>query len=134
MWKALFAILAVALLVSCFTDGVDTPGWFPAPDKPDGPDTIKVGVKAEFETEGTDPADVHEFQWDFGVVTTVLTPSMRTGIVIPIDNFSDWDDDYEKISHRYDHLGTFEVKVRERCPLRLFESGWSEGHEITVKK
>ena len=91
-------------------------GFFPAPDKPDGPSICKVGQKVEFETEGTDPIDVHLFKWDFGD-----------------GEISDWDNDNEQIKHRFSQKGKFSVRAKERCPLWVFWSGWSDERKVTVK-
>ena len=117
MFKTMLAVLLMILFIGCATIPGDTPSIFPAPDKPDGPKQTYVGVKVEFETEGVDPIDVHEFQWDFGDGTK-----------------SDWDDGNESIKYTYKSEGIYEVKVREQCPLKVFKSEWSDEHKITVIK
>jgi len=107
-------ILSFAILSGCGTIP-STPTWFPAPDKPDGPKIGYVGQKITFTTEGTDPLDVHEFQWDWGDGSQ-----------------SDWDSDNEECKHKFLAPGMFEVKARERCPLYLFQTDWSDGRKITI--
>jgi hypothetical protein len=117
MIRIIVALLTLAMFVGCGTIGgiVDTPSVFPAPDEPDGPKWSYVGKKVVFETEGTDPLDVHEYQWDFG-----------DGIQ------SDWDDGEEIIDYQYSSPGIYQVKVREQCPLKAFRSPWSEERKITI--
>jgi len=115
MLRIMLAILLALLFVGCAISDGNTPSVFPAPDTPDGPKWTYVDKKIEFETEGTDPIDVHEFKWDFGDGTQ-----------------SDWDDDAESIDHVYKEAGIYEVKVREQCPLKLFSSEWSDERKITV--
>jgi hypothetical protein len=87
----------------------------PPPDI-DGPETARIYTEVEFEAHSDyDPLDAHEFQWYFGD-----------------GEFSDWDDNNEEISHTYNSLGTFGVRVREVCPLGLFASDWSDEFEITI--
>lgn len=112
--KTLVLTILGMFALSCAT--IPTPDWFPAPDKPDGPKTVKVEEKVTYETKGTDPADIHEFQWRFGAEE------------------SDWDDDYEEIKHRFPAAGVYDVQVREQCPLKLFRSPWSDARTVTVTK
>ena len=115
MFKTMLVLLITVLFVGCTLVPGDTPSWFPAPDKPNGPKWTYVNTKIEFETKGTDPLDVHEFQWDFGDGTQ-----------------SDWDDGAETIKYTYKSPEIYEVKVREQCPLKLFTSPWSDAHKITI--
>ena len=117
MFRIIAVLVVLVVFVGCGTLGgvVDTPSWFPAPDEPDGPKWSYVGTKVEFETQGTDPLDVHEYQWDFGDGT-----------------ISEWDDGDESIDHQYKSPEFYKVKVREQCPLKLFRSGWSEEKKITI--
>lgn len=109
--------LRVVVLLAVAVVGLSGCGFFPAPDRPDGPSSCKVGQKVEFETDGTDPLNVHKFQWDFGD-----------------GDISDWDDDDESIKHRFQTAGKFSVRAKERCPFWVFWSGWSEGHSVRVRK
>ena len=109
--------LMLMFMVGCAFAPGDTSN-FPAPDEPDGPKVATVGQKVTFETEGTDPADVHEYQWSFGDGSEL----------------TDWDDGDEEIKYRYSSPGTYKVKVREQCPLKIFQSGWSDEHKITIQK
>jgi len=144
--KAVTLFLLAVGLIGCSMNGSE-PLEFPAPDRPDGPSACKVGQKVEFETKGTDPLDVHEFQWDFGdgyVSDPVAIYQDAENQYWDVDNqiwlhplggdkVSDWDDDAETVTHRFGRAGRFEVRVRERCPLGLFESDWSKEHKIVVK-
>lgn len=115
---ALACLVMLALASACTGIDLDkTPSWFPEPDKPDGPASAQVGEQVSFQSEGHDPLDVHEWQWEF-----------RDGVR------SDWDDDDEKVSHTYTVPGTYRVRAREQCPLKLFRSGWSDSHTITIKE
>ena len=117
MYHVLLSAFILMAFVGCALFPGDSLSWFPAPDEPDGPKVATVGQEVKFETKGTDPLDVHEFQWDFGAGES-----------------SDWDDGDEEIKHRFGAAGTYPIKVREQCPLHLFRSGWSDAHKITVKK
>ncbi len=113
--RRLISICAFAVLAGgCVTPGV-TPSWFPAPDKPSGPKTAFVGDSVKFTTKGTDPLNVHLFQWDLG-----------NGVL------SSWKDDYETKKYAYPTPGEFEVRAREKCPLKLFQSDWSDGRKIMI--
>jgi len=114
--RMVLAVVAV-VFTACASVPVDTPSWFPAPKKPSGPSECAVGQVVKYTTEGTDPLDVHEFSWDFG------DGSPQT----------DWKDDGEAMKHVFGKAGHFQVKVKERCPLKLFETDWSEGKGVTVK-
>jgi len=117
MKKMFMVVLMIMLFVGCA--GV-TPDIFPAPDEPDGPKWSYTNKEVVFETEGTDPIDVHEYQWDLG-----------DGIEEE-PNLSDWDDDGEEIKYIYSDPGIYEVRVREQCPLKLFRSPWSDERKITI--
>lgn len=106
--KVVVLSLSLMLLAGC--------SWLPAPDKPDGPSSCKVGQKVKFETEGTDPLNVHEFQWDFGD-----------------GEISDWDNDDEVVKHRFRQKGVFSVRAQERCPLWIYWSDWSKARKVVVK-
>ena len=115
MLRMLVVSICVVMFAGCALIPGNTPSWFPAPDKPKGPAESFVGDVVQFKTEGHDPIDVHEFQWDMGDGTV-----------------TDWDDDDEKVKHVYTATGTYKVKVQEQCPLKLFRSQWSDERSINV--
>ena len=90
------------------------PSWFPAPDEPSGPTTGVVGQKLVFRTEGLDPLNVHEFKFAWGDGTT-----------------SGWKDTARR-THVYRAPGTYRIRARERCPLQLFTSDWSDRATVTI--
>ena len=88
--------------------------FFSRPHKPKGPDAGTVGESLTYRTEGTDTLGVHKFQWDWG------------------DGTSDkWQD--EKESHRYTQPGTYQIRVRERCPWWVFITRWSKTKTVTIQ-
>lgn len=73
-----------------------------------------VGQKLTYTTTGHDPLDVHEFQYDWGDGTR-----------------GDWKSSPTQ-SHTYQLAGIYYIKVREKCPLGLFETDWSGTTKVTI--
>lgn len=106
--KTTILLLALAVLGGCQV--------LPAPHRPEGPSTGLVGQRLNYTTEGTDPLDVHDFQYDWG-----------DGVI------GKWKDDVEQ-SHVYTVPGTYEIRVQEKCPLDVLTSPWSKALAVTIKK
>lgn len=116
MKGAVVAIFLVA--VGCSS----IPGWFgnppiplPAPERPSGPDRGVVGALLSYSTRGTDPLKAHDYMWDWGDGTTPK-----------------WKSKAFEASHRFSTAGTYIVRVREKCPLDIFLSDWSEGKTVVI--
>jgi hypothetical protein len=105
---------------SCYAEGPATAGTIqpaslvPPPDDPKGPSTGMVGQKLTYKTEGHDPFDVHEFQFDWGDGSPLK-----------------WKDG-DKQSHVYQQEGIFSIRVREKCPLEFFTTDWSGRSQVTI--
>jgi hypothetical protein len=87
----------------------------PPPDRPKGPSAGTVGEKLKYTTKGTDPLNVHKYQYDWGD-----------------GNVGKWRS--EKQSHKCTQPGTFSIKVREKCPLELFVTDWSKPRAVTISE
>ena len=85
------------------------------PKTPKGPSVGKVGEKLTFVTEGSDPLNVHEYQYDWGDGTAWKW--VRKG---------------EKQSHVYSRPGTFSVRAREKCPWNAFVTDWSKARVVAI--
>jgi len=87
----------------------------PGAGAPSGPSEGFVGEKLTFKAKGYDPLEAHEYQFDWGDGTR---GSWRSK---------------DRQSHAYDRPGTFEVRARERCPLGLFDTGWSKPRKVKIQ-
>jgi len=102
-------LLGLALLV--FFAGCQV---LPAPHRPEGPSTGIVGQRLTYTTEGTDPLNVHKFQYDWGD-----------------GEIGKWKADTEQ-SHAFLAPGVYEIRVQEKCPLDLLTSPWSKPKAVAI--
>lgn len=120
MVVALFWSGRVSSQRSCYAEELATAGSIqpaslvPPPDRPKGPSTGMVGEKLSYSTKGTDPFDVHDYQFDWGDGSSLK-----------------WKDS-DKQSHVYQQEGTYSIRVREKCPLEFFTTDWSGKTEVTI--
>jgi len=84
------------------------------PDRPKGPSTGKVWQELTYRTEGTDPLGAHDYKFKWGDGTT-----------------SGWSSK-TKQSHVYKKPGTYKIRAKERCPLGLFETDWSDPKTVVI--
>ena len=100
----------------CYADtgSIQTASLVPPPDRPKGPSTGMVGEKLSFKTSGHDPFDVHEYMFDWGDGSALKWKSS------------------EKQSHVYQHEGTYNLRVCEKCPLEFFITDWSGKSQVTI--
>jgi hypothetical protein len=85
----------------------------PPPRRPTGPRVASKGRELTFETRGTDPLEVHLYQFDWGDGSRSLWLGSQQ-------------------SHTYRRTGTFRVRAREKCPLDLFTTKWSGAKLVTI--
>jgi len=105
--KSLFGLMALVLFAGCQV--------LPAPHRPEGPSTGIVGQRLTYTTEGTDPLNVHKFQYDWGD-----------------GEIGKWKD--EEQSHAFASPGVYEIRVQEKCPLDVLTSPWSKPEAVTITK
>ena len=121
MWIAIVSVVGIiAFIVTKGLGPIKTfiGSVFSRPKTPSGPDTGVVGEKLTYTTKGTDPLGVHKFQWDWDNPET--EPELG----------DKWKD--EKESHVYNEPGTYELRVRERCPWWIFLTRWSKTKTVVI--
>ena len=122
MWRkpALAVLLVLTALLAARCNGIpgggDTPAIrLPAPKTPKGPDTGTVGQALTYTTKGTDPLEVHDYMWDWGDGAELKWKSKA------------WEP-----MHTFAATGVYQVRVREKCPVDIFLSGWSDPKTVTI--
>lgn len=90
-------------------------GPIPAPKKPSGSKKATVGDKVKFKTKGTDPANVHQFVFDWGDGSKMK-----------------WQKKKVEQEHKYKTAGEYKVRCKERCPLGAFQTEWSDVATIKI--
>ncbi len=114
--RKLIGLIAIALIVVVQWVGPATAqaSIVPPPDRPKGPDTGMVGEKLKYSTKGTDPFDVHEYMFDWGDGSALKWKSS------------------ESQSHTYQQEGTYNIRVKEKCPLEFFITDWSSKKQVAI--
>jgi hypothetical protein len=87
--------------------------YVPPPSTPKGPSTGMIGQKLSYSTEGTDPLNVHLYQYDWGDGSPLKWGS-------------------KKQSHIYTHTGRFSIKVKEKCPAEFFITDFSKVKTVNI--
>jgi len=91
------------------------------PAKPSGPAKVVLNVSAEYKSRTTDPnRDKVLYVFDWGDKSADTTALMKSG-------------DTVKVSHAWDSLGVYPVKVKAKDEKGLWSAEWSETLNVEVE-